>query len=200
MPDLSVLNKVMAISPQIMFRTKISCHKFRLTETFGIIAKWFSYPLQDFCYFSMVVWGILFSVMPTIRMVFLHVFAIIPKEFKILNSVVGLNSVYMMDSFFFRKFSPKRLFHNVSVLKHSLSIYIYSHVSKGGKTRSPFFEIRPFWRNIITFVPMPPISMHPTYLPVIPFQNFYATLNSADFSRCHGTNHNEKERTFQWPI
>lgn len=150
MRDLSVmLKKTMIVSPLVMFRTKISRHKFVPTKTILTWISWFIYTFNNIAYFFRRVWRKFFSIVPSIAVIFFHMFRIIFKEFKIFYFIIGFYFIYMMDTFIFFKFSSKILFHNISMLKNSFSIYIYTKITKFSERWLSFFEIKPIWRYII---------------------------------------------------
>ena len=115
-----------------------------------------------------------------IRVVVLHVNRVIFAKLKIFCSIVRFNAVLMMYVFSAFKFSSKKLFHDVSVMKDSLAVYIYTKITKCSKKWGSFLEIVPFGRNIIISVSVKSAFVHLTNTVLILAKNIVTTCNNTN--------------------
>ena len=123
---------------------------------------------------------VLFSHFPHIGMAFTHMFSMAIKQFKVLNSIVSFNSIYVMHPFFFSKLSLKVLFHNMTMLKNPFTIYVNTKVSHGAEAGLSFFKNSPIWRNVVKiFMTKPPSSVHIANTSFSFSQYFFTSFNFA---------------------
>ena len=152
-----ILGKFMFISPKVMFTAKIPSFHLVPTKTTFVFIGWLVKTFNNIVY---CFWRIpIFSFIPHYLMAFFHVFGMGFKKLKIFNSIVSFNPISMMNPFILGKFSTKKFFHNMTMLKNPFSVYIYAQISKFSKCWLSLFKIRPFGRNIITPMPMPSTPM-----------------------------------------
>lgn len=168
-----------------MFTAKIFCFEFSAAKA-GIVG--FCKSSNTFGYFFNIltrVFSTYFSFFPFTKMIFLHMFTIIRKQFKIFNPIIYFVSIYMMDAFTLFEFSSKMLFHYISVLKNSFTIYIDPYIAERCYTGLPFFEVSPIGRDVVISVPKFSASMHLANAPLSFFKNIFASLNFANVASYH---------------
>ena len=125
------------------------------------------------------------------KMVFFSMFRIAFEQFKIFYPIISSYTIYMVNSFFFCKFSTKMLFHNISVLKNSCSIYKNTKVTTRSKMRLAFFKEIPIRRNIVVSVSKHSTSMHLADLTIGFFKYIFTPWNFTYITN-HYPNNNGK--------
>lgn len=94
-------------------------------------------------------------------MAFLQVFRVRTKKFQVLYPIICSNTIFMVNFFLRFEFSPKMLFHNMTVLKHSFPVNPDSIISVTSKLWLTSFKGIPVGRNIIKiFISSPPVLVH----------------------------------------
>ena len=202
--DLNVLShKSMSISPLVVRFTQASNGALFSAKAKSL---WMFVPA---CLFMSTIsgknlvnycWCVFFAVisfLPRISMVSFQVFRVIFTKFKIFYSIICRNSILVMDTFIPCKFSSKMLFHDMTVFKNSLSVYVYAHISKWCRARLAFFEVVPIWRNIIISMPTKPTAVHWTDMPMGFSKNIFATFNFADSTQGHILNYSTRGKECQ---
>jgi len=85
---------------------------------------------------------------PFLFMMFTLMFYIINNQFKVIYIVVSLVSINMMYNFIMFKWSAYSYLHNISMMKNSLAIYVYPHITTFCHLWASFFKVIPSRRDI----------------------------------------------------
>ena len=169
---LSVRNQLNLMSrcPTQVLETEISISSIPLpknpainfysAEASGIVYLWSINPSKNFTYQFITIFRMVSIFIHHFSMVMFHMFRMIFAKFKVPYSIIRYNAVLMVDTFISFKFSSKILFHNISMLKNSFSVYIYTKITQWRKARLSFFQVIPIRRNIIISMSEKSASVH----------------------------------------
>lgn len=179
MPELS---KFPSISPKIVADAKIPRVYRFATETYSKFSVWDIHSFSDLTGYIFGKRWINLSLLPVFGVVFLYVRSVIFHKFQVFQSIVGSNVIKMMNTFVLFKFSPDRLFNDVTMMKHPFAIDVDSKIAKPSNRNLSLFKVRPIWRYIVTFMPIESATMHLTYLAARCRQYIYTIFYPTNFA------------------
>jgi len=171
--------------PLVMFITKISGLGLSVTKTALVCIARFGEALHNLCNLFGAIRRRFFSGTPFIGMFSLHMLRMGIIQFKVFDSVVGFDSVHVMDSFSLSKFPSKVLLHYIAMLKHALSVYKNPVIAQRREAWRTFFEMAPVWGNLKIAIPIQAGSVHSTIATIIFGADSLTSVSVAFLSFCH---------------